>query len=50
MERISYWKNGKLVTKKIRVTSMLVFDGVQAYAAAHGISEFYWCGMYCMSI
>lgn len=50
MERITFWKNGKLVTKKIRITSMLVFDDVRAYAAAHGISEFYWCGMYCMSI
>lgn len=50
MERITFWKNGKLVTKKIRVESMLVFSDVKRYAAKRGITEFYWCGMYYLNI
>ena len=37
-ETISYWKNGKLVTKKVK--------DVQQYVNKHGITQYYMWG-YC---
>ena len=45
MEKISFWKKGKLIVKKIKADPLHPWDSVRKYAASHGISQLYWSGI-----
>ena len=51
MEKISFWKDGKLETITIKnVDEKKPFESVEIAAKLRGISGFYWCGLFCLII
>lgn len=51
MEKITFWQNGKLVTVTIKdVNEDNPFESVEIAAKLMGLSGFYWCGLYCLTI
>lgn len=51
MEKITFWQDGKLVTITIKnVDKNKPFESVKIEAKLRGISGFYWCGLYCLTI
>ena len=45
MEKISFWKKGKLIVKKIKADPLHPWESVKRYAASRGISQLYWSGI-----
>lgn len=45
MEKISFWKKGKLIVKKIKADPLHPWVSVKRYAANHRITQLYWGGM-----
>lgn len=45
MEKISFWKKGKLIIKKIKADPLHPWESVKRYAANHRITQLYWSGM-----
>lgn len=50
IEKISFWKNGKIITKNVICNSFMTSKDVERYAKEHGINEYWWSGIYCLKV
>ena len=51
MEKITFWQDGKLVTVTIKkVNKDNPYESAEITAKLMGLSGFYWCGLYCLTI